>query len=752
MPKLGRCAATHNGRGAWRPLKFSPLLLVFAFGLRVASVGNTFDRQRSVASLSMPTRKEVLANLLGLSPARVLWGSRAPDLGLSCCSCASKREAWYEMPHSEHGHGGGQSWWTTAFYEIPVVRQTWGEKQGTVHAGGQELFLDLIFVGVAFRVGQVLKSCIYACSDVSSSYGGNSSYSGRVLAAGGGTADPCLSLELAILHSLAPFVCMYTVWDIEKKMRSSYSVNSKVHAALDLANDMLLILTGMNVQAANAYREHREPSLGLARVLIPILGALGVWMLRIAEICFLSSREGARRQSAGELLTCLQLAAIWGAALALSATTFDTPSVNAAASDASAALIWLGNFWWIGKQGVRTLAELHLPGALPLERTTVCPNTGFVLHRNNEFMFLMLGETVLQIVVAISPGKVSEEGEGTAVATAAGGFLLAVCMMVSFRAMVRGQLDNYERTNLGLATQAAEAEGLLGMLALSQAPSTPPRLSAQVTPADSNLFGGGAQNGASSKRAPLGGPPAAPGPRAGRVNRSSLIKKMIDTKALDERFEAKARRILLHMRMYNVLNTYLWEFKALTVMMTGVGVKLAIYKPTASPHEHFALAQRLQLSIAIAGVFFIQLFHTIFVKNRHHYSLRTMGQHPTHVFVVTLRICLICACPAVAIYKLQPYQLILVLAAMSVAQCALLQIQDFKFNIHSTYQHPMREMANALQSMQQRRKRAAEQSQLRRASTEIGRRQQSSPPGQRGGKCGHTSDRSHTKAGDPVRA
>jgi len=122
-----------------------------------------------------------------------------------------------------------------------------------------------------------------------------------------------------------------------------------------------------------------------------------------------------------------------------------------------------------------------------------------------------------------------------------------------------------------------------------------------------------------------------------------------------------------------------------------------------------------------------------------------MMQHPTHVLVVILRIGLIVACPAVAITKLQPYQLVLVLAAMSVAQCALLQIQDFKFNIHSTNQHPMREMPNALQSMQQRRKRAAEQSQMRRASTEIGRRQLSSPSGQRPGKSGHTSDRSHIK-------
>ena len=121
------------------------------------------------------------------------------------------------------------------------MRQAWGEKQGEVHPGGQELFLDLIFVGVAFRVGQVLKSCIYACDPPTTGYynyygAGNqssSSYSsGRALAPSSSTADPCLDLGLSILHTLAPFVCMYTLWDLEKRMRSQYTINSKVRAVV----------------------------------------------------------------------------------------------------------------------------------------------------------------------------------------------------------------------------------------------------------------------------------------------------------------------------------------------------------------------------------------------------------------------------------------------------------------------------------------------------------------------------------------
>ena len=36
---------------------------------------------------------------------------------------------------------------------------------------------------------------------------------------------------------------------------------------------------------------------------------------------------------------------------------------------------------------------------MPIERTWVLNNPAFVAHRNNEFMFLMLGEAVLQIII-----------------------------------------------------------------------------------------------------------------------------------------------------------------------------------------------------------------------------------------------------------------------------------------------------------------------------------------------------------------
>ena len=85
----------------------------------------------------------------------------------------------------------------------------------------------------------------------------------------------------------------------------------------------------------------------------------------------------------------------------------------------------------------------------------------------------MLGETVLQIIIASSPGRVitgdsSDPFFNLSTASAAAGFLLAVCMMLSFRSLVRGQIESYEKTNKGLAHQTSEAEDLAKVLKATQ--------------------------------------------------------------------------------------------------------------------------------------------------------------------------------------------------------------------------------------------------------------------------------------------
>ena len=746
---------------------------------------------------------------MGLSPHREAWGTRPPDLGLWRCFNLPT-EDWTVVP-PESGNT------RLAVYSVPRVRVLWGEKQSEVHRGGQELFLDLIFVGLAYRVGQCLKSSFYDCMPPYDD-------AGRLLGSTG-AAEPeiaCITLTLSLVHSLAPFVCMYTLWDLEKRHRAQFATASAVHSVLDLANDLALILAAMNVQPANAYRTVRDPSTGLARVLVPTLVSLGIWMARLWEVALLSAREGARRECAAEGITCIQLTFLWGTAFHLSSAAFGSDDANAVASDASAALMWVGALMYIVKRAMKTFAELLLPGALPLERAAVCANTGFAIHRNNEFMFLMLGETVLQIIVAIAPGDVIPPGTdpifNVSVGTAAVSFALAVCMMVSFRSMVRGQLEGYGRTNTGLAVQAAETENLFGEVSHGHlhppdnpqpTSSTPPKgqpdmpkagsqpnlarpASTDVAPMAGEVstlstesmaaasLSGDNSDGTNSADGAADLPPSRDLPTCGsdgdkaipsdgaavqrfsqvcfaaasasqdsrepperrsgaepvkRVHpgrrdfsrqsthsafRSSPIaKKLMDTKPLDASYELKAIRVLLHMRLYNTLNTLLWEVKALSIMLVGVGVKLAIHDPMASPTAHFAVAQRLELGLPLAACFGVQLFHTLTVKTRHHYSLSALREQPAHVLVVAMRIVLLIASVLVCWLPLSPLPMMCVQAAISSAQCVLIFAHDFRFQIKGHRQHPMRELPNALLALQQRRKRAAKDAV--RAAERLGR-------------------------------
>jgi len=186
-----------------------------------------------------------------------------------------------------------------------------------------------------------------------------------------------------------------------------------------------------------------------------------------------------------------------------------------------------------------------------------------------------------------------------------------------------------------------------------------------------------------------------------------MASKLMETRSFDVKFESKAQNILLTMRLYNVLNAFLWEAKCCAIMMVGIGVKLAMYEPMASPQAHFSADQRLGLCVPLSICFGIQLLHTLLVKTAHHYSWQRICEQKIHMTVVLARIALIAGLPFLALIELEPLLLLFVLAGVSVAQCCLLQLHDFRFSIKSNRPHPMRELPNALLALQQRRKREA---------------------------------------------
>ena len=151
-------------------------------------------------------------SIFGLAPHRSVWGMRPYDMGM----LRYPERWWHDVPHG--GHGETPTWWSTPLHRVPHVRHLWGERQHHFDPGAQELFLDLIFVGVAYRVGEVMKAAFYSCTPPGGDGSGGST-SGRRLAelaarGGGGRHlaeaeyPECVGLALGILHALAPFMCM----------------------------------------------------------------------------------------------------------------------------------------------------------------------------------------------------------------------------------------------------------------------------------------------------------------------------------------------------------------------------------------------------------------------------------------------------------------------------------------------------------------------------------------------------------------
>ena len=69
---------------------------------------------------------------------------------------------------------------------------------------------------------------------------------------------------------------------------------------------------------------------------------------------------------------------------------------------------------------------------------------------------------------------------------------------------------------------------------------------------------------------------------------------------------------------------------------------------------------------------------------------------------------LIVACGLVALVEVMPVACLAILAGLSVAQCALLQVHDFKFYMKTTRQHGMRELPKSLLALQHKRRRFME--------------------------------------------
>ena len=497
-----------------------------------------------------------------------------------------------------------------------------------------------------------------------------------------------------------------------------------MHALLDSLGNLMLLIAGMNMGPAHEYRGHPE-NPGLARVIIPLMASLALWMLRTAELALLGKRECARRQASGEVIVYAQVMMLWAAALVVSRVDFSDlgAGANASASDAAVGLMWAGILWWLVRKASSPLIRLYLPGRhLSLERSAVCNNMGFIAHRNNEFMFLMLGETVLQIVVsdtskASSPANqdLIESLFNATSLTATAGLVLALAMMFSFRQMIARQLGEYTKANANVAERVEQNENFLSSLRKKAGGSHASAFASRKSGRSSPLSHSAPVSPGGTSPEGLDNKPRTTNHASGR----NLIKahstfNLCATSELSQRARAishqdkemmtdrKAQRLLLHARAFNVVSTVLFMANAFAVLLVGVGIKLAINDPTARVDAHFALGQRLELGVPCMVIFSVQLINAL-MRNSHHYkSFAALCAHPAHLAVLFLRVCFLVAKLVVCLAPLQPVVLLSVEAGLAVVQCALLHIQEYRLPIDSSMQHVNARLPDALHTIRQK--------------------------------------------------
>ena len=515
--------------------------------------------------------------LLGFRAGHDFWGLGNLDLGLVHGDECSQRACGHDMcVHDGQGHGKN--------YDIPKRRRNWTDPPQHLTAGWSDLFLDLIFVGAAYQLGDLIKYTFFACtpesssssSSSSSSYSSSSSsesMSGSDEASHRRLADyaypECLPWGLAWLHSVAIFSTMFRLWLLETMYRARFDASDSFHRALDMLGYLLLIVGASNI---SPLQEYTGKALGgayqgvpkYASMLVPFLAAALLWWLRYWEVALLARAENARRLASALLIDFSGLLILWSVALAM--TQLPEGDVRSVAVP----LLMLCGAWWPDMRLMwRVDRRRLLPGPYRPRQQDMPPiNVDFVIHRNAEFMFLMLGETVLQLVI-----QNEERGTWEHYVAMGAGYVVVLAMLYTYHITEPHAAEHHAMR------RSAEAG-----------------VAYQIT----------------------------------------------------------------------------YQFKAVSVLLVGVGVKLVLYDPNTTG-EFFSDPQRLQLGLACSSSFGLQmLMHPLHTGLRYYYSPKTLAEHPRRAALIVLRLILVCSMTAVALPSQPPYTLLCAEAALGLLQCALI--------------------------------------------------------------------------------
>ena len=196
------------------------------------------DPRRQPAPPPRNPRVSLCAAVLGMRYDHALWGLAPLDMGV--CTHRGGSQRYLDETHRARALG------TSRAYEVPRGRERWGEEQSTLHAEWGDLLLDLVYVGAAYNLGNVMKYAFFECDD-GSDYDPDA-YGVRRLQ--DYELKPCVGIGYGILYSLAYFFPLIRCWILSADLKARFVADSVVHKLLDLVQTCALVIAAGGIQPA----------------------------------------------------------------------------------------------------------------------------------------------------------------------------------------------------------------------------------------------------------------------------------------------------------------------------------------------------------------------------------------------------------------------------------------------------------------------------------------------------------------------
>jgi len=310
----------------------------------------------------------------------------------------------------------------------------------------------------------------------------------------------------------------------------------------------------------------------------------------------------------------------------------------------------------------------------------------------------MLGETVLQMVISeISTreyGSFARAAFDAHTATVACSFVIAWCMMISFRQMVEAQIHNREEINEEVAEEAEEEMGL-----------------------ESTIKQAHDSEGKSAKWS-----------MGHLLSNSSAIAELERKRAAFMSFDTESPAVVHKKRIFDVISEFLWQELAVCVMLVGVGVKLALIEPELAGGDWRAENSRLIVALPLGLAFTIQNVHTMTIAHGHYYAISNLRKVPSgklaaHFGIILVRCVMTGLGIGLAFVDMTLLAFYPVQAAISVAQVTLMYTQEHglfcSIKEDHAAEHPLADMPKVMTAI--RIVRRQENTKLMRSSMSPGK-------------------------------